>query len=97
LPLFSIGIAWLVSEIPWRKASMAAVAALIALNLWFMPASGWYHAEFALFTRPQMAEYLERSAPQRELIDRLNRTAPGEPVAFIRGGVFAGLDAKGYS
>jgi hypothetical protein len=27
----------------------------------------------------------------------MNRRAPGEPVAFFHGGIFAGLDAKGYS
>ena len=94
LPLLSIGFAWLFCELPILSG---ASALLIALNLWFLPASGWYHKDFALFTKAQFEDYLEYSAPQRKLVDMLNRTAPGEPVAFINGGVIAGLDARGYS
>ncbi|HML17735.1 MAG TPA: hypothetical protein VK419_11945, partial [Bryobacteraceae bacterium] len=94
LPLLAIGFAWMNSQIPFL---FGASAAFIVLNLWFLPASGWYHKDFALFTKAQFEDYLEYSAPQRKLVDLLNRTAPGEPVAFIHGGVIAGLDARGYS
>ena len=93
LPLFSIAIAWLVAEMP---ALLAAVVALTALNLWFMPASGPYHRDFALFRKDQTERYLETSRPVK-LIDYLNRTAPGEPVAFLGGNSIAGLNARAYT
>jgi hypothetical protein len=94
LPLLSIGIAWLISELP---SLLTIVPALIVINLWFLPTAGWYHDGFALFTRPQWEEYIKLSAPERELIKTLNRTAPGQPVAFLQGAVIAGLNARGYS
>jgi hypothetical protein len=94
LPLLSIGIAWLVAESPHL---LMGLPVLIALNLWFLPTAGWYHDGFALFTRKQWVDYLELSAPERKLIEILNRTAPGQPVAFLRGAVIAGLNAPGYS
>jgi hypothetical protein len=94
LPLLSIGFAWLMAEIP---PLAAGTVALIALNMYFFAAAGWYHKSFALFTRAQWNEYMTVSGPQRELVAILNRTAPGEPVAFIRGGAIAGLHARGYS
>lgn len=93
LPLLAIGFGWLCSQLSFLSGASIVV---IALNLWFLPASGWYHKDFALFTRAQFDDYLEYSAPQRKLVALLNRTAPGEPVAFIHGSVIAGLDAPGY-
>lgn len=94
LPLFSIGIAWLISEGPWM---LSGAIAITALNLWFLPATGWYHRDFALF-RPEAAQkYVEASAPQRILVEYLNRTAPGEPVAFFSGAAIAGLHARAYA
>ncbi|HWZ33909.1 MAG TPA: hypothetical protein VNX18_21365 [Bryobacteraceae bacterium] len=93
LPLVSIGIAWMISELP---ALIVAVVILIGLNIWFTPSSGWYHTEFALFTEPQLDAYLKLSAPGRELIEIANRIAPGEPIAVFRGGAIAGLHAEAY-
>jgi hypothetical protein len=94
LPLLSIGFGWLLSEIP---AMSAGAVLLIALNIYFLASAGWYQKDFAIFTRAQWNEYLKISSPQRELVAILNRDAPGEPVAFIRGGAIAGLRARGYS
>ncbi len=94
LPLLSIGFAWLLSEIP---PIAAGAAALVALNMYFFAAAGWYHKDFALFTRAQWSDYMTVSGPQRELVEVMNRTAPGQPVAFIRGGAIAGLHARGFS
>ena len=47
LPLFSIALGGLLTE----GACVFIAAALIALNMWFLPASGWYHNDFALFRR----------------------------------------------
>ena len=87
LPLFSIVIAGFFEA--WPKANFA-VAALILLNLWFWPAAGLYHRDFALFTRQQAADYLRTGAPQLALIERLNHDAPGEPVAFFSTDAVAG-------
>ena len=94
MALFSIVIAWAAAQV---RGGSAALLTLTALNLWFIPAAGWYHQDFALFRRDQVRQYLEESAPQRKLIDHLNRTAPGEPVAFFDGDPVAGLQAPAYS
>ena len=94
LPLISVGFAWLLCELP---AFTFAAVAILAVNLWFMPSSGWSHREFALFTPEQVEKYLRVSAPQRKLVEVLNQIAPGEPVAFLDGDPIAGLHANGYA
>ena len=93
LPMFSIAIAFLASGV---RGAPSGFLILTMLNLWFLPASGWYHADFALFRRAQVETYLETSAPQRKLIQYLNRTAPGEPVAFFEAEP-GGLNARAYT
>ena len=63
LPLFSIALGGLLTE----GACVFIAAALIALNMWFLPASGWYHNDFALFRRDDVARVIEISAPERNL------------------------------
>ena len=70
---------------------------MITANVWFLPAAGWYHKDFALFRRSQVESYLEISRPEQKLIEYLNRTAPGEPVAFLGGSPIAGLYGRAYS
>jgi hypothetical protein len=94
MPLISIGLAWLVSQAPLLTI---AASAILALNVWFMPASGWYHGEFALFNRAQFDDYMTVSGAPRKLIEVANRTLPGEPVAFLHGDAIAGFQAKAYS
>ena len=93
LPLLSIGFAWLISQVP---ATAVCVVLMIAANVWFLPASSWYHKDFALFRRSQVERYLDASRPEQKLIEYLNRTAPGEPVAFLGSGPIAGLYARAY-
>jgi 4-amino-4-deoxy-L-arabinose transferase-like glycosyltransferase len=93
LPMFSIAIAFLASGV---RGAAAGFLTLTMLNLWFLPASGWYHGDFALFRRAQVETYLETFAPQRKLIQYLNRTAPGEPVAFFEAEP-GGLNASAYT
>jgi hypothetical protein len=94
LPLFSIAIGSLLAEWP---PLIAAAVALTVLNAWFFPASGWYQNDFAPFRRDQVTEALENSAPERKLIEYLNQSAPGEPVAFFASDVVAGLHAPAYT
>jgi hypothetical protein len=95
LPLFSILVAALAEKPP--ALASAAFTGLIALNFWFLPASGWYDNEFALFRHDAIRPYLEKMAPARLLIDRLNRTAPGEPAAFFSTDATADLNALAYT
>jgi hypothetical protein len=98
LPLFSIAIGVVLYQWP-RAATLFAVGflALAALNLWFLPASGWYHGDFAYFTKQQAADYLRDSVPAAALIERLNREAPGAPVAFFSVDSVAGLQGAAYT
>ncbi len=60
LPLLSIGIAWLFSEmlISEMPTLLVGVGALTVLNVWFLPASTW-DRDFALFRRAQVEQYLK--------------------------------------
>jgi len=51
---FSVVIAYLASEMP---GTAVLFVALTAINTWSLPASGWYHNEFALFRREQVGAY----------------------------------------
>ncbi len=93
MPLVSIGIAWMMAEIPWL---VWGAAAMVALNVYFLPAAGWYHNDFAAFTGERMEAYLNFAAPQRKLIDVANRVAPNEPVAIFQSASIAGLHGPAY-
>lgn len=73
------------------------LAAFTALNLYFLPASGWYHRDFALPDRAAVAAYLETGHPQRKLIEYLNANASGEPAAFFAGNLIAGFHGRAYT
>jgi hypothetical protein len=96
LPLASLAIAWLAAEAP-AAAGSSGLLALIALNLWFLPSSGWYNNDFALFRHSEIGAYVERMAPVRVLIDDLNRRAPGQPVAFFSTDQTGGLNGPSYT
>jgi hypothetical protein len=88
LPLWS-----LVLTEAWGGAWMAA----LALNVWFLPVAGFYDRDFALFRKRDVAPYVERLAPAVPLIARLNREAPGEPVAFFAETSVARLEGRAYT
>lgn len=96
LPLASLAIAWLVAQAPVVAGSAGALA-LIALNLWFLPSSGYYNGDFALFRHSEIQPYVERGAPVRPLIADLNRRAPGQPVAFFSTDQTGELNAPAYT
>ena len=96
LPLASLAIAWLVAQAPAAAGSAGALA-LIALNLWFLPSSGSYNRDFALFRPSEIQPYMERMAPVRLLIADLNRRAPGQPVAFFSTEQTGELNAPAYT
>lgn len=90
MPLASIAIAWIAAEAP-------ALLLIGILNLWFLPSSGFYNQDFALFRHSEIAPYVERAAPARLLIDDLNRRAPGQPVAFFSVDEIAGASGPAYT
>ena len=93
LPLFSIALSSLFAESPILWTAVA----LTAVNAAFLPASGWYQNDFAPFQPSEVASTIEASAPERRLIEHLNRTAPGQPVAFFGSDAVAGLHAPAYT
>ncbi len=93
MPLVSIGIAWMMAEMPW---TIAAAAVLTGLNLWFLPAAGWYQQDFAAYGREDLEAFVKRAAPERKLIELVNEIAPGQPIAVFHAGAIAGLHAKAY-
>jgi hypothetical protein len=89
LALASLAVAWGPGAALW--------APVMALNLWFLPAAGYYDREFTLFRKDDLAPYIAEHAPARRLIARLNREAPGEPVAFLGTDATAGLAGRVYT
>ncbi len=95
LPLLSIAIGNILAE--WPVIGTWVLVGVTVLNLWFLPASGWYHRDFAHFKHAQAQDYVEHAAPIRLLIDHLNRTEPGRSVALFTGDAIAGLNAPAYT
>jgi len=90
LPLFMIVIAWVTAELRSQQIRLyrtlqVLVVALIFLNGYFIPTSGWAHRDLYLnpFNQAEMSRYIEIGAPQRPLIEYLNAHAPGSKVAFL--------------
>ena len=104
LPLLSIAGAVAVgrfrSSQRWLfRAALATVAAVLLLNVYFQPASGWAHGDFYVhpFDRAAMVKYVNENCPSRRLVDELNRTHPGDPVAFFGTTSVAGLRARSFA
>ena len=95
LALLSLAIAALAEA--WPVWGMWVLVAVTAFNLYLLPSSGWWHRDFALFRKEDAAGYVNRMAPMRQLVDDLNRAAPGEPVAMFTGDSIAGLNGKAYT
>jgi hypothetical protein len=88
MPLASLVLVWT----PWTF--LAPV--LIALNLCYLPAAGYYDIEWALFKKSQIEPYILYKGPTLLLIDRLNREAPGEPAAFFSTDAITGFRGQAY-
>lgn len=89
-----------VSDPAWYRVVCATACAVAALNLWFLPASNWYHKDFRWLAPrdPAAADrYLETTAPVRKLVSYLNRVHPNSPAVFLETSQIAGLRARAYS
>ncbi len=105
LPLMFVPLAalieWLGSNGRWFGHVLAGcVAACALLNIYFIPASGWYHKNFYLsspFSRASRESYIREFVPLRHVIEHFNQAHPGSPVllttdndtADVKGPVYA--------
>lgn len=88
LPLAAVGMG------PLLAGRGALLAPLIAMNLYLLPASGWYHTELCCVSREA---YIERHAPTRRLVETLNREAGAPPAAFLEDPHIAGFRGRAYT
>jgi hypothetical protein len=102
LPLFTIAGAAALGRISANRALFRAATALLlaalALNLYFLPSSNWYHADFFLlpFDRQATNRFYREVAPVRRLVEYMNRYHPGAPVGFFGTSHIAELKAPAY-
>jgi hypothetical protein len=81
------------------RTVIGATVATILSGAFLLPSSGYWHKNFCLSPlkfKMEAAEYVERSAPARVMVEYLNRTAPDEPAAFFWNGI-AGLRGRPYT
>ena len=104
LALATVGIGWLFASAQKQggtaySAIISAALCGILLNVYFLPASGWYHKDF--FISPvsvdSRRDYLARTAPVRLLVDYINLNHPGAPVMLIESSDIAGVRGPVYS
>ena len=102
LPLLFVPLAVLLG---WAAAHQRALArtllafsiACAAINVYFLPASSWYHKDFyGPFTPGQREAYMGEAAPIRNVIAWFNRTHPQAPVLLTQDSYIAGLDGDVY-
>jgi hypothetical protein len=102
LPLVAIAGAFALERLRTNRAlfraTLGALAAAFALNLYFLPSSSWYHPDFFLnpFDRTELLRHYTEVAPVRKLIEHMNNQHPGAPVAFFDTGHIAELRAPAY-
>ena len=77
------------------QVSIVLAAAVLCLDVYFIPSSGWMFKDFVTnpASRQARLEYLTAHAPERNLVAYLNRAHPGAPVAFFESNAIAGLRA----
>src|SRR5581483_4191959 len=81
LPLLTIAFAALLGWLARRQRLLFGVllgcsTAWAGLNIYFIPASGWYHRDFYspfMFSRDAVDRYLNEKSPERLLIRHFNR------------------------
>ena len=93
LPLFMIVIAWAAAELRMREIQLYRLLQVLAvmmifLNGYFIPAAGLAHRDLYLnlFDQGEVSRYIEAEAPQRPLVEHLNKQVPGAKVAFLTDG-----------
>jgi hypothetical protein len=100
LPLLTIVIAQMAASVTgalYRTVSGLMIV-IFALNVYFLPASGWYHKDLYLnlFRPARVDEYVKQYAPGRKLVDYLNRNNPGARVGFLDEEQVGDLRGQGF-
>ncbi len=88
LPLLLVPLAallgWLDTNQRWLSRVLAAFLVVsIGLNIYFLPASGWYHKEFysqLVFGRNGQQRFLKNDVPGRDVVVHFAREHPGAAV-----------------
>jgi hypothetical protein len=98
LPLILVGAAGALSRVNRGayRALAGCLALCAALNIWFLPASGWYHKDFymqGLFRRGASTRYLQQEAPVRDVAQHFERAHPG--AAIFQTGEIDAADVTG--
>jgi hypothetical protein len=97
LPFFTLAAGIYIREA--RLLGAASTLALV-LNLSMLPAAGWYHKGFyanQAFQPEVVAAYVERSAPERRLVEWLNVHAPGSRVAWLQGNAMGDFRGRAFT
>lgn len=81
------------------RLSTIFAAAVLCLDVYFLPSSGWMFKDFVTnpASRQARLDYVTAHAPERNLVAYLNRTHPGAPAAFFESNAIAGLRAPGLT
>ena len=102
LPLFMIVIAWVAAELRTQEIRLYRLLQVLAvvtvfLNGYFIPTSSWRQSDLYLnlFDQGEVSRYIAQAAPQRPLVEHLNKQFPGAKVAFLDDGpLIAPLEAE---
>lgn len=102
LAMIPLAIGWRCVDDRSLQASLAIFGGVtFCLNLWLLPASGWYHKDFFLnqvFDRGDVDRYLQVVAPARRIVDYLNRKPRYDfRVAFLEDNAIGDLRARAFS
>jgi hypothetical protein len=84
---------------PLYGFAIALAVAVFFLDLYFLPSSGWMHKDFVSNPASSRArfDYVTAYAPERNLIQYLNRAHPGAPAAFFESNADAELGAPAFT
>jgi hypothetical protein len=79
------------------RALLAFAIACAAINVYFLPASGYHHKDlYGPFTPAQRVVYMGRAAPIRNVIAWFNRAHPRASVLLTQDSSIAGLTGEVY-
>ncbi|MEO8370814.1 MAG: hypothetical protein ABI806_16645, partial [Candidatus Solibacter sp.] len=79
------------------RALMVFAVACVAINIYFLPSSSYYHKDFyGPFTDAQREAYLGVTAPIRNVITWFNRAHPRAAVLLTQDSYIAGLSGDVY-
>lgn len=84
---------------PATIAISAALAVILALHLRLLPAAGHYHRDFFVpaWLEPARDFHLREYAPERKLVEWLNRHAPGTKAAWFDGNAIGDFRGRAYT